>query len=62
MVEQDILDALEDVRDSGKINMMDKDGVQYIANGMEHHHLVTWIEEADMQEYTTALEQMGQRA
>lgn len=44
-VPQAVLDAIEDVRDSGLTNMMDRTAVQRIANDLEHYETVIWLED-----------------
>lgn len=61
-VNEKILDQLEKVRETGRTNMLDKGTVQHVAYEMELWGLVTFIEEADFNRYTEALEQMGERA
>jgi len=36
---------LEAIRQSGEINMLDRNGVQFIANREEYYELVVWIED-----------------
>jgi hypothetical protein len=44
-VPPDVLEGLERIRQSGKINMEDRIGVEMLAYGMGLFHAVVWIEE-----------------
>lgn len=43
-VPQDVYDALEDIRESGVVNMFDRKAVQYHADQNEAYALVCWLE------------------
>lgn len=57
-----VLRQLKKVRDDGRVNMLDTGGVQHAAYDMGLWRLVEFIEHADMEEYTSALDAMGQHA
>lgn len=44
-VPQAVADGLERVRRDGRINMLDRRGVQYIANDLDEYATVAWIED-----------------
>lgn len=58
-INDDVIDQLASVRQSGAVNMFDKNGVQVVAHEFGHHQLVVFIEEASSAEYMEALETMG---
>ena len=49
--DRDVLEQQEAVRRSGKVNMFDLRGVQWVANEAEFYDLVLFIEDNDSQEY-----------
>lgn len=50
-----LLDQFEDVRQTGKVNMLDFCGVQVVAHQRGHHDLVAWIEQAGVDNYADLL-------
>lgn len=44
-VPRDVYEGLEDIRQSGETNMMDRKRVQSLANERGHYSLVTWLED-----------------
>jgi hypothetical protein len=40
-----VFEQLEAIRQSGEINMLDRNGVQVIANNLDFFELVCWIED-----------------
>ncbi len=44
-VPEEVLEGIEDVRSSGRVNMLDRPGVQLVASELGHHGTVLWIEE-----------------
>jgi len=44
-VPEKVLEGIEFIQRSGLINMLDRPGVQSIANDLEYHALVIWIED-----------------
>lgn len=42
-----ILLQLQQVRDDGRTNMLDRNGVQWVANDLDCYDLVEWIEVLD---------------
>lgn len=61
-IEQTIVDQAEQVRQEGRFNMMDRNGVQTAAYDNELYDLVTWIEEHDSGEYMALLNEVGRQA
>lgn len=55
-----ILRKLEEVRRTGRANMVDKGAVQKVAYDLEMHDLVTWIEDASLEKYVSALDDLAQ--
>ena len=56
MTFQKIYDQMEEVRRTGAVNMMDKNGVQSVANELGYRDLVLWLEEATSKEYVEVLQ------
>lgn len=52
---QEVIDQFTEVRDTGRVNMMDRDGVQRVASEMDLSELVVFIEEAEQKEYMELL-------
>lgn len=52
---QEIYNQMELVRQSGAVNMMDRHGVQRVADEMGFAQLVTHLEEADSSSYMELL-------
>jgi len=40
-----VTEQLEEVRQDGRCNMLDRIGVQFIADDLGHYELVVWIED-----------------
>jgi hypothetical protein len=58
-MDSQIIEQLGAVRDTGRVNMLDKTGVQGVAYEEEHYALVTFIGEATTGEYVAVLCEMG---
>lgn len=56
-----VLDQLADVREDGRTNMIDRNGVQRAAYDLKHFALVSFIEDATSGQYMAALEDMAAR-
>ncbi len=54
----DIIDELEQVRDTGEVNMMDRRGVQSVANELGLFNLVCFIEDHSRTEHFNMLKSM----
>ena len=53
-----ILEQLEEVRQDGRTNMLDRKAVQIIADDLECHELVVWLEDITRADYMEALNKM----
>lgn len=40
-----VAEQLEEVRLDGRVNMLDRDGVPFIADDLGHYELVVWVED-----------------
>ncbi len=49
-----LIEDITEVRNGGEVNMMDRKGVQTVANDMEFFDLVVWIED-NKQDYMKLL-------
>lgn len=49
-----LIEDINEIRLSGEVNMLDRDGVQVIANDMEYFDLVVWIQD-NQNDYMTLL-------
>jgi hypothetical protein len=58
-ITDDVIEQLAAVRDSGKTNMWDKEGVTHIADEAGHGELVEFAAAAGPDQYTEALMEMG---
>lgn len=59
-IDRDIIDDLEQVRDSGEVNMLDRRGVMRVASALGLYGLVVWLDDCtSSRTYTDALRQMG---
>lgn len=65
-ITQEIFEQYEQVRESGRVNMVNKNGVQRVAFEMDLHALVTFIEDGDyydlLQNYGDYQERYGAEA
>lgn len=52
-----LIEDINEIRLSGEVNMLDRDGVQMIANDMEYYDLVVWIQN-NQDHYMTLLRSM----
>ena len=58
MITDTILEQLGQVREDGRTNMLDRKGVQVIADDIECHELVVWLEDVTPFDYMEALNKM----
>lgn len=56
-----VMQQQEAIRESGMINMFDKSGVQRIASDMGSSELVTFIEQADAEQYFNMTEEAAEQ-
>ncbi len=59
-VDQQVLEDLKKVRDSGEVNMFNRRGVQFVANDLNCFSLVCWIEDHRASEYAKLLDQFSE--
>lgn len=45
MIDQEVIDQAEKIREAGPVNMVDRIGVQHEANKREFYALVLWVED-----------------
>lgn len=57
----EIIDQLAAVRETGAVNMFDKTGVQRVADECGFDELVAFIDENGTSGYSEALQEMGRR-
>lgn len=57
----DVIAQLAAVRETGAVNMLDRYGVQRVAEQCGFQELVAFIDDASSQEYIERLEEMGRR-
>lgn len=62
MAEQEIYNQMEIVRQSGAINMVDKNGVKRVAREMGFHELVAHLDETGAADYMELLETFPEEA
>lgn len=55
---KELITQIRDVRDSGKTNMFDKNGVQRVAFDMRLFELVEFIEDSNSEEYVELLKEV----
>ena len=60
-ITENVITQLAGVRETGATNMMDKSGVQSVADQCDFHELVVFIEDASNVQYMEALQEMGSR-
>ena len=58
MIDQNIIDQAEAIRQAGPVNMMDRLGVQYHADQAGMYGLVVWIED-NPKDYMSLLTELG---
>lgn len=61
-MDDEVIEQLAAVRETGQVNMFNKSGVQRVAHECDFHELVTFIEDNDNATYIDALQEMGERA
>lgn len=59
MTSDEVIDQLAAVRESGAVNMMDRNGVRKFADRTNFRELVEFIDENDGSAYVEALKRMG---
>ena len=58
-ITKEIVEQIEQVRSTGRTNMMDRRAVQSIANDLDGFALVLWIEETTTKDYVKLLDALG---
>ncbi len=58
MIDQEVIDQAEEIRQAGPVNMMDRVGVQREANDRGYFELVVWID-ANQGDYGSLLGELG---
>ncbi len=60
MIDQNVIDQAEEIRQAGPVNMLDRKGVQYHADQEGYYALVLWIED-NPQTYMDLLVEVGKQ-
>lgn len=60
-IDDDVIEQLASVRESGAVNMFDRHGVQRVAREFGFTALVNFIDDERAEMYVKALEEMGRR-
>ena len=58
MIDQEVIDQAEEIRQAGPVNMMDRVGVQQEAHERGSYSLVVWIED-NRGDYLSLLSELG---
>jgi hypothetical protein len=58
--DEQLFEELEQVRSTGAVNMLDKHGVQRVADELELSTLVVFLEDADRKAYGALLKAFGE--
>lgn len=60
-IPEEVIEALLDVRETGRTNMFDGQAVAHLASALGHYKASTWLYEASASETMAALKAMGKR-